>query len=236
AWAFILAWRTPRQEVKKINELYADTSLNAPDRLLARDAIFDLRREESFLQSRLTMAKNDSICLTLDMHDSLLVLELQGVVIHQAKVHQVKMSPIFSRIHRSAFFRLFGEPFKVDSCRSTIIKEPIIVQKAPADTIEAARQETVRDTTPPPPATFHLYLNKDIELIVMQTGEADQKNEVFKHFIKTNRNRYASLFLGDLFRFQVPDYRPWIRIYVGQDDAITIYRAIPYHSLVTIRI
>ncbi len=235
-YALVIAWQTPRHEVKKINELYADTSLNAADKLMIHDQVFMLRREESFLHSRLTMAKSDSIGLTFDMHDSLLMLELQGVVIHQANVYQVKMSPIFAKINRSAFFDLFGAPFKVDSCRSTVIKEPIIVQKAPADTIEAAKQETIRDTMPPPPATYHLYLNKDIELIIMQTGVVDRKNEVYRQFIKTNRNQYARLILRDLIRFQIPDYRPWIQVYVNQDDAITIYRAIPYHSLVTIRI
>jgi Glu-tRNA(Gln) amidotransferase subunit E-like FAD-binding protein len=182
------------------------------------------------------MARSDSICLTFDVHDSLLILELEGVAIHQAKVSQVTMSPVFNKMHRSALVQLFDTPFRVDSCRATIIKEPIIAQKAPADTIEAARQETVRDTMPPPPATYHLYLNKDITLIIVQADEIDKKNEIYRQFVKTSLQRKVGNIIRNLARFKVPDYRPWIMMFVEQDDAITIYRAIPYHSLVSIRI
>ncbi|MDD5508714.1 MAG: hypothetical protein PHD25_10400 [Bacteroidales bacterium] len=236
AYALAMTWRMPAHEIKRLNNLYSDTIQNESDHILMNDDIFTLHREESFLRSRLAMAESDSICLTFDMHDSLLMLELEGVAIHQAKVQQVKMSPIFSKMNRSAFVQLFYTPFRVDSCRATIVKEPIIVQKAPADTLEAARQETVRDTIPPPPATYELYLNKDITLIIVQSGDIDKKNEVYRQFVQNSLHRKVRNIIGNLARFQVPDYRPWIMVFVGQDDAATTYRAIPYHALVTIRI
>ncbi|HOW24399.1 MAG TPA: hypothetical protein PK711_01910 [Bacteroidales bacterium] len=235
-YALAMTLKMPAHEIKRLNQLYSDTVRSESDHILMNDDIFRLRKEESFLRSRLAMAKNDSISLTLDMHDSLLMLELEGVAIHQARVHHIKMSPVFSNMNRSALVQLFDTPFRVDSCRATIVKEPIIVQKAPADTIEAARQETVRDTMPPPPATYHLFLNKDITLIIVQTGELDKKNEIYRQFVQTNLHRKVDHIIRNLARFQVPDYRPWIMVFVAQDDAITTYRAIPYHSLVTVRI
>jgi hypothetical protein len=235
-YALVLTWRMPVHEIKRLNRVYADTSLSSQEQIMYYGDIFDLRKEESFLRSRLKMAGGDSIGLTLDMDDSLLMLELEGVVIHQAKVHDIKKSPVFEHMDRSAFIRLFGTPFRVDSCRATIVKEPIVVQKAPADSIEAAKQMTIRDTIPPPPASYQLYLDKDILLIIIQSDAIDKKNEIYRRFVKTNLHRRVGSILHDLIRFQVPDYRPWIMVFVKQDDAITTYRAIPYHSLVTIRI
>lgn len=235
-YALALTWRMPVHEIKRLNRVYADTSISSQELSLHLGDIFDLRKEESFLRSRLKMAGGDSIGLTLDMNDSLLMLELEGVVIHQAKVHDIKRSPVFEHMDRSAFLKLFGSPFRVDSCRATIIKEPIVVQKAPADSIEAARQGSIRDTIPPPPASYQLYLDKDILLIVIQSDAIDKKNEIYRKFVKTSLHRSVGHILHDLVRFQVPDYRPWIMVFVKQDDAITTYRAIPYHSMVTIRI
>jgi hypothetical protein len=237
-YALVMTWKATSHTAKILDQTYADSTKlqQGSEFILKDDSILALQKEVNFLQSRLKMANSDSICLTIDLHDSLLMLELEGVPIHQAKIYEIKTSPVFSKIFRTALVGMFSDPFRVDSTRSTIIKEPIIVKKAPADTIEAASQAPLRDTVPPPPAIYHLCLHKDLIVMVTQTDITDKKNDVYRSFIRKTRQQRVAGILRDLIRFRVPDYTPWILIYIPQDDAITTYRAIPYHALVTVRI
>lgn len=236
AYALVMTWMATSHTVKTLNETYADTTMlrNGTEFIFMHDSIFKLQKEEIFLNSRLMMTKNDSICMTIDLLDSLLMLELQGVSIHLAKIQKIKTSPVFTKISRTALVQMFSRPFQVDTCRSTIVKEPILIKKAPADTIEAAQQGPLRDTIPPPPAAYHLYLEQDLIVMVVQTDITEERNPVYRAFNRKNRMRQRGQILRDLFRFRFPDYTPWILIYLPQDDVITTYRALPLHAQVTV--
>ena len=65
---------------KKIDEINLHYQTETPMPGNELPGVYKLRKESAFWQSRLVMAKSDSICVTIDLVDSVVCLELQGVV------------------------------------------------------------------------------------------------------------------------------------------------------------
>jgi len=220
----------PIKQVKEFNITYADSTLYSEDEkvILLDDNFSSLKIKEAFLQSRLSMAKSDSICFSIDLVDSLLMLEVKGVVIHEAKITKIDISRFFSRVDNEALIKFLSESFIIGSKNATIEKEPYILKKAPKDTIEAATQIFTPDTLAQEIICMTMLFNKNLLLEINQSEEKPEHKNI-SYNIKTKVQSFKYI-INRVFDYKSPTYIPKISIELPKRDIKSIYRAIPYHS------
>jgi hypothetical protein len=237
----ILTFAAPKKKINQINREFPDSlqaiQYNREYSYSEDPDLFELYKEKVFLLSRLNMAGSDSIGLVVNLRDSILNLEIHGLNIHTARIGKIKISRIFGALDRPAYLAFLSLPYTAIQDRATIKKEPIVVKRAPKDTIEAAKSAIVPDSLRFGPAYVTLILNHDIRLGIYQerTGLFMEPLRKFI-FISCIRLGQSGINLWQMIRFRIPDYKPEIRIYISKEDLITIYRALPYNSKVVIRI
>jgi hypothetical protein len=196
-----------------------------------------LVRQKAYLESRIVMAGSDSIGMVVDLRDSMLSLEINGITIHRAKITDYRVEKFFFALKNKTYTDLFSKPLIVDKEQGTIVKEPVFVQKAPRDTSEAANNLFLPDTIQIRAAfvTFHLGRGVRLSLQEDTRGSFMKKCRKFSHLTgvrthQTCKNIYA------IVRFRVPEYEPAITISLSGKDITSIYRALPGKAMVAILI
>lgn len=218
----------PVKQLKVFNSTYSDSLLfkGEEKEIIKDDSIADLKIKEAFLQSRLIMAKTDSISFSVDLKDSLLLLEIRGVIVHEAKISKIEISRFFSRVENDALINYLSKPLKVDHKLATIEKEPIFIKKAPKDTIEAATQIFTPDTLANEVICINMEFDKNLFLEISQSEEKPQFNNLW--FLINKRSKNVVQVAKNSISFKEPFYTPKILIEVPKDDIKSIYRALPY--------
>jgi hypothetical protein len=224
----VLAMLSPVRAIKMVNENYPDTILVeevTPQQLY-------MEKIEAFLRARLKMAEADSACLSINLIDSLVIMEIQGVKLLETKILKIHSSKIFHRFKKEAFFEYFSTPFVIDSDYCTIPKEFFNIKFAPEDTLAALSPKTIPDSTINYPVYFNLYLDRDLVVEIRQTDTL--VTQKFTEYNKRLRNEKISKMWRHLYKFEVPPYDPWIRIEIPHNDARSIYKALPKHAQVSV--
>lgn len=183
----------------------------------------EMLKQKAFVESQLLLSGADSIGLAINLHDSLVGLQIKGVTIFSSKISEFEVSRVLDVISVPTYYKLFSKPLSIAEQRGTIVKEPIIVKKAPKDTIEAAQAEIIPDSLIRPSATLEFMVDGGILLCITHPEEADQNR--FKKLIRQTWH-----FLTFAVQFKKPDYQPTIKLVIPNDDIIVIYRALPYDA------
>ncbi len=206
-------------------------------RLYEHPEFFNLNKNIVFRESRLIMSKSDSIGLVVNLPDSIMAVEIKGITLHTAKIISYKVGRLFRALESQTYMALFSSPARIIHDNATIAKEPIIMKKAPKDTIEAAKSLVLPDTLQKKPAYVVLTLNSGFRLLI-----EEEKPDSFRAlktkiaFRASNQLKQAGERFLYIFRFQIPPYKPVIRIQIARDDVVSIYRALPENALATIKI
>jgi hypothetical protein len=231
----------PGRKISQINRAFNDTI--TPDLLDKaypepdNPDLFNLYEEKIFLESRLAMAKTGSIGLVVNLKDSILNIEIGGINLHSSEISKYRVSRTFRSIDNKAYLGLFSKPFKTVRNSGTFVKEPIVVKKAPKDTIEAARQATVPDSLKTGPAYVAMTLDYNIRLSLYQENSGSIWALICRFFFKSGRRfRQAGETIWGALTFKIPEFRPEIRVFIPKDDLVTIYRALPVDAHVVIKI
>lgn len=218
----------PIHQIKAYNLQYTDSLLFKEEEknIIKDDSIASLKIREVFLQSRITMAKSDSICFSIDMKDSLLILEVKGVSVLESKIQKIEISRLFSRVENEALINYLSTPFSVVKKTATIEKEPIVVKNAPKDTAEAARQIFKPDTLANEIICINMEFDKNLILEISQSEEKPEYKTLA--FLINKRSWNLVQVLKNSFNFKEPFYTPKIVVEVPKKDVKSLYRALPY--------
>ena len=235
------SFAAPVKKIKQINSAFNDTI--TPDLLDKtypdpdNPDLFNLYKEKIFLESRLAMAKTGSIGLVVNLQDSILNIEIGGISLHSTEITRYRVGKTFTAISNKAFIGLFSRPLTTVRNTGTFVKEPIVVKKAPKDTIEAARQATVPDSLKTGPAYVAMTLDQNIRLSLYQENNGSLWALLYRFVFKSGRRfMQAGETVRGAVTFKIPDYRPEIRVYIPKDDLVTIYRALSDEARVIIKI
>lgn len=204
------------------------------ERFFTDSTFVEIQKEKAYQQSRIAMAMNDSIGLTLNLRDSLAFLEINGVVVHTTKISSQRICKAFNKANSYAVASLLSKPLNIVKDTATIKKIPLIVKMAPKDTSEFKPNE-IPDTSAFEPINYILEMNNGIRIFVYQ-----QENEKFKdlynqlHFDITDRIKNTIAALRKITAFEVPEYRLYIKIKMPKKDAKILYRAVPRKGFITV--
>jgi hypothetical protein len=224
----VLSAMAPIRAIRLVNENYPDSGMIEE----YSSAQIDMMKKEVFMRSRLKMAEADSACVSINLVDSVIIVEIQGVTLLETKIQKLWSSKIYSRYSKQAFYECFATPFVIDSDYCTIPKEFFNIKYAPEDTIAAQAPKTMPDTTLKYPVYFILYLDRGLMVDIRQSDTL--LSEIYKEYTKHIRDQKIKKMWNSLYRFEVPAYDPAIRIEIPHKDARSIYKALPKHAQVAV--
>jgi hypothetical protein len=226
----------------RFKQLNSEFGLQTEDRSAGYVAVpeyelSDLVRQKAYLESRIIMAGTDSIGLVVNLRDSLVILEVKGVMIHKAALSGYEVDRFLLSLNNTTYAGIFSRPFVVEQDHGTIVKEPVFVQKAPRDTVEAANSVFTPDTVHRRPVFVTLNFTNGIMLCLEEDSQGSFKKSFRKFTHRAGNNAHQSAKnIWAILRFKIPGYEPGIRISLSGKDITSIYRALPVQALVAIYI
>jgi len=233
----IMSMISPVRKMEEIKKEFGvkTTDKNGVDQQIIKDSSYlKLLKEKAFLQSRIVMAESDSIYVTLNLADSTANLEISGVVVHKAKMKEVKTSKILLKGNENAILSMLATPFSISHAIATIKKEPVMIKMAPKDTSEY-KPDIMPDTSITEPVNYILEMNDGIRIYVYQ-DENVKLNDRISHFTFDIKDKLRDTWsaLKSVAVFKVPEYHPFIKIRLPRTDAKIIYRAIPKNGQIAV--
>lgn len=201
--------------------------------------LIDLMKEKAWVESRLKMASDDSIGLTIDLEQRTIKLELKGVAVMTSKIRDYSTSGFFKRMDGNVYFSIFGSPLMIQRFESSIEKNPLKVIVAPKSAEEAENAVTKKDTLQDENVFWTVKLDRDIDLNIQgidSVSEAQSRYKLGKGF--ESKRKMSNVFhtFKNIIQFKKPVYTPEILISIPENDAKAILRALPRNASVTIRI
>jgi hypothetical protein len=233
----IMSMISPVRKMEEIKKEFGvkTTDKNGVDQQIIKDSSYlMLLKEKAFLQSRIVMAESDSIYVTLNLADSTANLEISGVVVHKAKMKEVKTSKILLKGNENSILSMLATPFSISHAFATIKKEPVMIKMAPKDTSEY-KPDIMPDTSITEPVNYILEMKGGIRIYVYQ-DENVKLNDRISHFTFDIKDRLRDTWsaLKSVAVFKVPEYHPFIKIRLPRTDAKIIYRAIPKNGQIAL--
>ncbi len=202
-----------------------------------RDTVYlRLYKEKDWLETRLQIARTDSISLSVDLLDSTLQIELKGVVLKESKILDFNADRFLYRLTPAAYHHLLGKQAKADTVISSIVKEPLIIKKAPKDTADVEDGTALIDTSKV--EAVHWVLKLDSQIVLKIEG-VDPNSSDWWAGQKFWLSQDLKQTVNDLSRtvlFKTPEYLPEVRLVIPEADARAFYRALPIKPLVCIRL
>ncbi|MCF8366168.1 MAG: hypothetical protein K9H16_10315 [Bacteroidales bacterium] len=195
---------------------------------------YNLLSEESLLKARSAMIAHDSPCISIDLKNKIMMIELQGIQLHKTDISNIRLDRSLSNSNGFSWIRKLSYPVNIDSSISSISKITFLEKQAPHDTMSTQPVTQLPDTTLKEPVFFCLFLSNGITLNVIQQNSGHLP--AYKKFMLLQRFKTMVLFLKSAFRFKILDYRPNITIEIPARDAQTIYKAIPAKTRLALRI
>ncbi|WP_423130503.1 hypothetical protein [Gaoshiqia sp. Z1-71] len=230
----VLSVMAVREKMREINQ-QVDVQLSAMNNDSVNASLFEWYKEKNWLETRFQIARTDSISLSVNLKDSVVQLELKGVVLKTSKITDFKADQFFYRLNPGAYHHLFGVQAQTTGSLSTIPKEPLTVKKAPKDTteVETAQADTARAKAEA--VHWMMSLDKDVILKIEGTNQDSKVKWNGQKFWFSQTIAEIRRDMSQTIRFKQPVYQPEIRLVIPEADAKAIYRALPVHPLVCIR-
>ncbi len=232
----VLSVSAVRHRMRLVNN-EIDAQLLTDDKRSKDTAWLRLYKEKDWLETRFQIARTDSISMSVNLSDSTLQIELKGVVLKKTKILDFKADRFLYQLNPGAYHHLLGKQAKASAVVASIPKEPLIVKKAPKDTIEAEASATTIDSTKIEVVHWILKLDNQILLKIEGVDPAAKSDrwKSQKFWMSQNLSRTWND-LKQTMVFKKPDYFPEIRLVIPEADARAFYRALPVEPLVCIRL
>ncbi|MGH7451568.1 MAG: hypothetical protein ACRENG_09510 [bacterium] len=197
-----------------------------------------LEVDQAFWQARLQLAKVDSISVSVDLVDSVASLEVKGVPMRQCKILRYRGSGVIKRLRAQGRLQPWlSNPFFLEKELATLPKAPIRIKEAPKDTIEASESKGQDLPLEHRDAEFTLHFDRSLTLVVEQAQAPSFRGRLRKIWYDWHRIfGDAGGTLAALLRLQLPQHRIWIEIELSREDAKAIYRALPSHAGLALRL
>jgi hypothetical protein len=200
--------QTAAMEKKSINIL-KNQILNSLE-----SKITELKIEELFWQNRLKLAPEKEISLVIDMIDSLILLETNGVTLRQCKIKYYQKGPF---VKEKKLLQWIAHPFTLQNDYANFSKEPI-KEKTPS-TIDTTTENPSYTSTCDTVTSlyFHLDYNRNLSLNILQSDlpyYGVWPDNTVEYIYNPNAKDLPA------------NSKYWINLYLSRSDIIALYRAL----------
>jgi len=223
---------------KPVATILDPQSPEAPDAAAPRGKDLRLILDEAFWKARLELSGRGAPYLALDLVDSLAVLEVRGVVVRRCRIKAIDKSALVARqLERREFRERLARPFGIIEELATLPKEPIRIEEAPKDTLEA-QQLGPRKLIPEPPDLFYiLRIDGGLTLDLRQLEPPAEAAKALEDSLRwqARRTEAWSAFTA-LAKRELPAHEPVITLTLARDDIKAIYRALVAEAGLAIRL
>lgn len=173
-----------------------------------------------WMERTLTLAKSDSLNLGINLADSIVQVQLKGTVLLQAKIKKQMPSPFFEKLNYGTYLD-FTKIATITEEAANLPKRPIIKVQAPKNENEV--KEVKKDTIPDPVLVWQFALDNKIDVIITGIGlgkDSLPETNFNKDLLKYN--------VGKIKKHWLPEnYQPTLYLWLDDNDAKAIFRAIP---------
>ena len=220
------------RRLSTFNERYGQKEGEKPcyDHPSLQKAVKEIAYQEAFI----SMAETVSIGLIVNLSDSLLQLSLKGVIIHSAPMESISDDGFFSAMDICSYQNLFSAPLEITEQYATVEKEPIVVKQAPkseAEALAAATPFAVDSVKAQRIADVELTIRAGLKIFIYDSSAGCKR--AGKH-IGIPGETWQNI--KRLVQLKRPQYQPAIHICVSKNDALSIYRALPWKALVVVKV
>jgi hypothetical protein len=203
----------------------------------AQMKLFEFRKKEVLLRSRLTLANEDSMYLVLDLVNNKAILEMKGIALHECNILESEISNSIKMYHTEALINWMAEPFTLKHVDATIPKISFIEKIAPKDSIEA-NKEVAEPIMPKLGDVFIVMdFDRNLRLVISQIEKPDDEG---KKLISALQWKYRGIeirrSLQSLIKFNREPARPQIDIAMPKSDATILYKALPLNPRMILRL
>jgi hypothetical protein len=226
----VMSFLSPTRSLDRMTNEYVikQDEKNKIDEKIFSDSTYLVKlKEKAFLQSKISLAESDSIYLTINLADSTANLEIYGVVVHSAKIKDLKMSNILKKGNDYVISSFLSSPFTISSSIATIKKDPLMIKMAPKDTSEY-KPDIMPDTSITEPVNYRLEMTDGTRIYIYQeeNEKTSDRMNLFRFDIR-DRLHESWNSLKSVAVFKIPEYHLFIKIRIPRADAKIIYRALP---------
>jgi hypothetical protein len=233
----VMTMLAPVKEYNSLKDEYGfkqDVKNKLNDTIFTDSTYLALFRETSFLKARTAMAETDSICLTMNLADSGITLEISGVAVAKTKLIRLSSSKMFHNRNTYFISSMLSKPFMIQRNIASIPKEPLMIKMAPKDTSEY-EPDIMPDTADFEPVNYIMEMDNGTVIYVYQEEKLNHGDGLHLFFFDLRyRIHDAWRTMKSVFTFRVPEYHPFIKVRIPRADAKIIYRALPEHGQVTV--
>lgn len=223
-----------RSEIHKIT-LSDSLLMNNFLPIFYKPSIKPLVKEQAYKHALLQMAGFDSIGLSINLNDSTAKLILKGVEIHNSPISNFTIDPVLKGIRLNDYQKIFSQPLTKVSFYSSLMKDPIVVKKAPKTPEEALAMATLPDSIPTEPAYFWFEIDYGIRLVFVQDQwNGEKENQMKRKYRGDIRKLKRSDFMKSILKPGKVSYTPTIVIKTKSTEVRAIYRALPHNSKIVI--
>ncbi|MBN1107997.1 MAG: hypothetical protein JXA55_04480, partial [Bacteroidales bacterium] len=157
--------------VKTLNSINSEYGFTPDEKSVVSDSIatdstyLALFRERAFIQARVDMAASDSLCLSLNLPDSSVNIDIAGVTVSRTEISKMTVSRMLKDRQSYAITSMLSKPLTIENAFSSIPREPLMIKMAPKDTSEY-KPDIIPDTADYEPVNFILELEEGIVIYV----------------------------------------------------------------------
>lgn len=224
-----------REPVAKI---LAPEGPEAADAAAPRGEDLRLILDEAFWKSRVELSGRGAPYLVLDLVDSLAVIEVRGVAVRRCRIQAFEKSALVDRrLERREFRERLARPFGIIEELATLPKEPIRIEEAPKDTLEA-QQLGPRKFIPEAPDLFYiLRIDGGLTLDLRQAEPPAEAAKALEDSLRWQARRTEAWgAFTALAKRQLPPHEPVISLTLPREDIKAIYRALLAEAGLAIRL
>jgi len=219
-----------KSDKKEKNNVVSESSDSSVSKSNKDEAmkLFELRRREVFLHSRLELANEDSMYLVLDLVNNLAILEMKGIQLHECRILNTDISNSIKMYHTESLLNWMAEPFTVKHIDATIPKIVFIEKIAPKDSIEANKTSAEPVATRLGDVFIVMDFDRNLRLVISQSEKPDDEG---KKMISAMRAKYSQAEIKKsvqgLIKLNREPAMPQISIVIPKTDATIFYKALP---------
>lgn len=202
----------------------------------AQNKLFELRKKEVLLQSRLMLANEDSMYLVLDLTNNLAILEIKGISLHECRILHAEISNSIKSYRTDALLNWMAEPFMLKHVEATIPKISYVEKIAPKDTLEANKMDTEPKETKLGDVLVIMDFDRNLRLVISQSEKPDDEGKKLISALRLKYRRMEILkSLQSLTKFDREPVRPEIDIVIPKSDATILYKSLPLNPRIILR-